>query len=61
MSSDSVTLWWLRRGKLRGRSMLEQRLRVLFGDPKGSVEWARKGITLRIASKAVSSKCVSRA
>ena len=38
MLSDSVTVWWLGRVQHKGISMLEQRLRVLFGDPKGVLE-----------------------
>ena len=38
ISSDSVTVWWLGRGQHKGREMLEQQLRVLFGDPRGVVE-----------------------
>ena len=54
VSSDSVTEWWMGRGQHKGRAILEQRLWFLFGDQKGAVEWARKGITLCIASKVVS-------
>ena len=61
MLYDCVKVWWLGRGQHKGIAMLEQRIRVLFGDPKGAVEWKQKGITSRIASKLVSPKCVSRA
>ena len=61
MLSDSVTVWWLGRVQNNGRSMLEKRLRIIFGDQKGATEWERKGITSRIASKVASPKCVRRA
>ena len=40
VSTDSVTVWWPVSGQHKGRAMLEQRLRFLFGDPKGAVEWS---------------------
>ena len=61
MLSDSVTVWWMGISHQKGRAMLKQKLRVLFGDLEGAVELARKGITSRIASKLVLPKCVSRA
>ena len=61
MLSDSVTVWWMGRDQNKGREILEQRLRVLFGDPKRAVEWAQKGIKLSIASKVALPKCVIRA
>ena len=60
VSSNSVTVWWLGRGRHKGRAMFENQLRVLFGDPKVALELARKEITLRIASKVALPKCVSR-
>ena len=61
MTSDSVTVWWMGRVQNKGREMLDQRLWVLFCDPKGAVNWDLKGIMLRIASKVASQKCVIRA
>ena len=61
MLSDKATVWWLGRGHNKGREILEQKLQVLFGDPKGAVEWARKGIMSRIVSKVMLTKYVSRA
>ena len=60
MASDSMKVWCLRRGQHKERAILEQQLWALFVDPKGEVEWARKGITSRIASKVALPKCVSR-
>ena len=55
-----MTVWWLGRGQHMGISMFDQKLWDLFGDPKGAVKLAQKGLTLHIASKVVSLKCVSR-
>ena len=61
MFSDSLTVWWLGKGQNKERSVLEQQLWFLFGDPKGAVELAQKGIILLIVPKVAPSKCVIRA